>query len=120
MGKYSTKRGQYGEKLAADHLLATGYQMIARNFRGGSGEIDIVARKNGVTYFVEVKTRKSGAQVSPAESLTTDKKRRLKSAVMAWLAEHGRLDSPCSFLLAEVELPPEGRPKISIIEDYLD
>ena len=119
MGQYSTARGKFGEKIAADYLVSTGYQIVSRNYRGGQGEIDIIARKKGITYFVEVKTRKSGALVSPAESVTPDKKRRLKSAVLAWLSEHGRLDTPCSFLLIMIELQKAGRPKIEVVEDYL-
>jgi putative endonuclease len=120
MGQYSTRRGKLGEKIAADHLVATGYQIIGRNYRGGQGEIDIIARKKGIVYFVEVKTRKQDSLVSPAESVTPAKKRRLKSAVLAWLSEHGRLDTPCSFLLIMIELPEAGRPKIEVVEDYLD
>lgn len=121
MGKISYEKGREGEKIAADYLKATGYDILFKNFRGGKGEIDIVARKNGITYFVEVKARQEGSDIKPIEAITTNKKRRLKSAVMAWLAKHGRLDTPCSFLMILIELPKEGgRPKISTIEDYLD
>ena len=120
MGKVSYDRGRAGEQLAADYLKATGYEILFRNFRGGRGEIDIVARKKGVTYFVEVKARKEGSMVSPAESITPNKKKRMKSAVMAWLAKHGRLDTPCSFLMVLITMPESGRPKIEVIEDYLD
>ena len=121
MGKVSYEKGRAGEKIAADYLKATGYDILFKNFRGGKGEIDIIARKKGITYFVEVKTRKEGSMVSPAESITPNKKKRLKSAVMAWLAKHGRLDTPCSFLMILIDLPADGgRPKISTIEDFLD
>lgn len=121
MGKISYDKGRQGEKIAADYLKATGYEILFKNFRGGKGEIDIIARKKGITYFVEVKARKAGSMVSPAESITPGKKKRLKSAVMAWLAKHGRLDTPCSFLMVLIELPEgNGRPKISTIEDFLD
>ena len=121
MGKASYTKGKIGEQIAADYLKSTGYEILFRNFRGGSGEIDIIARKKGITYFVEVKSRKQGSMVSPVESISPNKKRRLKSAVMAWLAKHGRLDTPCSFLMVLIEMPQDnGRPKISTIEDFLD
>lgn len=121
MGKASYTRGREGEQMAVDYLKANGYEILFRNFRGGRGEIDIVARKKGITYFVEVKARKAGSMVSPAEAITSNKKKRMKSAVMAWLAKHGRLDTPCSFLMVLIELPKgEGRPKLEVIEDYLD
>lgn len=121
MGKTSYNKGREGEKIAADYLKATGYDILTKNFRGGSGEIDIIARKKGITYFVEVKMRKAGSQVAPIEAVTANKKRRLKSAVMAWLAKHGRLDTPCRFMLVLIEMPEgEGRPKIEVVEDFLD
>ena len=119
-GKTSTDQGKKGESIARDYLVSTGYEVIKRNYRGGNGEIDIICRKQGVTYFVEVKARKEGSMVSPAESITPNKKKRMKSAVMAWLGQHGRLDTPCSFLMVFIDLPTNGgRPKIEVIEDYI-
>lgn len=121
MGKYSYEQGRMGEQIAADYLKATGYEILFRNFRGGGGEIDIIARKKGVTYFVEVKARKTGSLVKPVESITPTKRKRLKGAVLAWLSKHGHLDTPCGFLMVLIDLPEgEGRPKINVIEDYLD
>ena len=119
-GKNSKQRGNWGEEIAHDYLVSTGYEIIKRNYRGGDGEIDLIARKQGVVYFVEVKARKKGAMVSPIESITPNKKKRMKSAVLAWLSQHGRLDTPCSFFMVLIELPESGeRPKIEVIEDYI-
>lgn len=120
MGKFSTDQGKLGERLAGEHLRGSGYQILDKNFRGGKGEIDIVARKNGITYFVEVKARKVDSMVNPAEAITPDKKRRLKDAIMHWLGKNGKMDKPSSFLLVTVILPTETeKAVIEVIEDYI-
>jgi putative endonuclease len=49
--------GVKGERLAAQHLEARGYEVIARNFRTRFGELDLVARDERFLVFCEVKTR---------------------------------------------------------------
>ncbi len=49
------KVGQWGEQAAANYLSAKGYEIKARNVRTPYGEIDLIARKDGFTIFVEVK-----------------------------------------------------------------
>jgi len=53
---HNSARGKKGEDLAADNLLADGFEVIARNFRSKFGEIDIIALKNETIIFVEVKS----------------------------------------------------------------
>jgi putative endonuclease len=49
--------GAKGERLAAQHLEARGFQVIASNFRTRFGELDLVARDERFLVFCEVKTR---------------------------------------------------------------
>ena len=61
IGQKSTKqRGDAGEQIACDFLEHDGFTIIARNWRKRSGEIDIIALKNSVLVFVEVKTLANG------------------------------------------------------------
>ena len=48
--------GQEGEEIAARYLLGNGYKILGRNFRTKIGEIDIIAEKDKIICFVEVKT----------------------------------------------------------------
>lgn len=120
MGRISAEIGREYEELVAAYLVNCGYCVLERNFRGGTGELDIVAEMGGKVYFVEVKARKAGSRVSPWEAVTQDKQRRLMSAARAWLQKRQRGgDCPCSFLLAVVENGDRSDLKISLVEDFL-
>lgn len=82
-------RGKWGENLAATWYLRNGWRVIGRNVRNGHGEIDIIATKDNVVAVVEVKARRSAAFGSPAEALTRDKQRAVRSTAFRWAAEHG-------------------------------
>lgn len=51
--------GILGENAVANHLAQQQFSIVERNFRCRGGEIDIIARKDDIIVFVEVKTRKS-------------------------------------------------------------
>jgi putative endonuclease len=76
--------GRDGEAIAVRHLEGKGYRIIDRNWRCAQGEIDIVARQNDETVFVEVKTRSSIAYGHPFEAITTQKLARLRRLAGAW------------------------------------
>lgn len=80
--------GRWGEELAATHLTAAGLQVVERNWRCPSGELDVVAWDGDVLVFVEVKTRSSTAFGDPAEALTKPKLVRIHRLAAAWIAAH--------------------------------
>jgi len=51
--------GRFAEVIAALWLTTKGYRVLARNYLGGGGEIDIIARRGSTLVFVEVKARPS-------------------------------------------------------------
>lgn len=71
--------GKLGEDFAENFLAAQNYQILKRNFRCRSGEIDIIAfdLKQKQLVFIEVKTRTSDEFGSPNDALTNKKKRKL-------------------------------------------
>lgn len=84
----TTPKGRDGEDQAAGFLEARGLSIVARNVRGGGGEIDLVARDGGTIVFVEVKWRRDASRGAPAEAVTPFKRRKLLSAARTWLAEN--------------------------------
>ena len=62
--------GRYGEQLAVRHLEAQGCQVLARNWRTGTGEIDVVVRDGAALVVVEVKTRRDLTFGDPLEAIT--------------------------------------------------
>ena len=82
------ERGAAAELWVAESLAVQGWKIAARNWRGGHGELDIVAVRGGEVQFVEVKAREFGDD-SGLESVTHAKRRRLVSAAESWLASEG-------------------------------
>jgi len=80
--------GRRGEQLAVDHLMASAYTIVDRNWRCPQGELDIVAADGRELVFVEVKTRSSIAFGHPFEAITTRKLARLRRLAAAWCEEH--------------------------------
>lgn len=86
----SHRFGQRAESLAAAHLARRGWRILARNWRFHHKEVDIVAERDGVVAFVEVKARSAGGWGSPYEAISAGKRRELARAARAWVAAHGR------------------------------
>lgn len=87
--------GLHGEQLAARHLRARGFRLLARNARTARGEIDLIAFDRSTLVFVEVKTRRvSRARRAPREDqlplagLRPVQRARLRRLALAWLARH--------------------------------
>ena len=82
--------GRLGEDIAADYLVRNGYTIFARNWRGAKGlrcpEIDIIAGKDEVIVFVEVKAFFSRGFGEPEYRVTQKKKARLSIAATAYLS----------------------------------
>lgn len=82
--------GQTGEELAADYLMKNGFRILHRNWNLHHGcELDIVAQKNGVLHFVEVKTRHKvyeGVGGHPEEAVDYRKLRNIGRAIMYYMS----------------------------------
>ncbi|MHB8079430.1 MAG: YraN family protein [Candidatus Krumholzibacteriia bacterium] len=81
--------GRLGEEWARLHLEACGFRPVACRHRTRYGEIDLVARRDDLLVFVEVKTRRGDACGRPEEAVTRAKLARLRRLAAAFLAEVG-------------------------------
>ncbi len=91
------KTGQIGEDIVVKHLVKQKFKILERNYRKKWGEIDIVAEKNEIIHFIEVKTvsyetlpdqtEKYYNQYQPEENVHFFKRKRLGRAIQTYLAE---------------------------------
>jgi putative endonuclease len=82
-------RGRWGEDLAARWYTDRGYRVVARNWRCPAGEVDLVARRDGVVVVVEVKARRTEAFGPAAAAVGPVKQQRLRRLAAEWLAISG-------------------------------
>lgn len=70
--------GQAGEAAAAEFLTGLGLEVVARGYRYGRAEVDLVLRRgNELLVFAEVKTRAGGQQYGPPETFVSARKKEL-------------------------------------------
>lgn len=79
--------GRKAEKAASAYLEMRGFKIIERNWRRPRCEIDIIAEKDGIIYFVEVKYRRNFEQGGGLEAVTQTKLNRMRFAATSWLVE---------------------------------
>lgn len=75
--RLNNPKGQYYEDLALRFLQAQGLSLVARNYRCGSGEIDLIMRSGQYLVFVEVRYRASTSHGGAAASVTRAKQQKL-------------------------------------------
>ena len=100
--------GNLGERAAARLLRRKGYRILERGYVALGSEIDIIARKKGVTAFVEVKTRNIKSiglkEPRPASSVDGEKQRKIIKVAGYYKASH----------------PSDTRYRFDVIEVYKD
>lgn len=92
------------EEQAVLFLEKKGYQILKRNYRCRTGEIDIVARDGKYIVFVEVKYRKSHDLGSPEAAVDMRKQKVICRTALAYLASRGQgTDTPVRFDVVSIE-----------------
>ena len=85
--------GAKGEDLACEYLKKNGYEILERNKHFSKlCEVDIIAKIKNKIVFVEVKTRKTNAFVTPLEAITKSKYQNIKTGVLTYVQEHNIRD----------------------------
>jgi putative endonuclease len=83
----SKELGRKGEEEAAEYLRANGWAILDRNFRFGRNELDIVAYKDRVLAFVEVKCRRGLGFGHPLDAIHVKKRREIARVARGWLRQ---------------------------------
>ena len=80
--------GKAGEILAAIYLQEKGFSIVEKNYLTKAGEIDIIASKDGVIHYIEVKTRGSGKYGTPEEAVDDKKLEKIEKAALLYRARN--------------------------------
>ena len=94
--------GSVGEYDVHDYLIGQGYTVRAMNYRRHTGEIDVIAEKDGVIAIIEVKRRTTNRYGTPAEAVTPAKRRRIIRTALLYLQENRLLDARVRFDVVEI------------------
>jgi putative endonuclease len=100
--------GRWGEILAAKFLVGEGYRVLGQNVRTPYGEIDLMVEKDGVTVFVEVKTRSGTGFGLPEEAITRAKREHILAAIAFYWQQEERQMTDWRVDVVAVIRPPNG------------
>lgn len=108
--------GQRGEVAAARWYEERGWEILARNWRCGKGELDIVTRKGEILVFCEVKTRSRVIHTAPGDAVNWQKQQQIRKLAYQWLAELEEFIPKVRFDVAEVVVQ-QGSLEVRILEN---
>lgn len=92
------RTGAAYEEQAAEYLASRGVQILQRNYRTRTGEIDLVGLDGPYLIFVEVKYRSSDLMGSPLQAVNVRKQRQIIATARQYLYEHRYMpDAPVRF-----------------------
>ncbi|MDR5658280.1 YraN family protein [Serpentinicella sp. ANB-PHB4] len=80
--------GDFGESIALEYFINNKYKVTKTNYRTKIGEIDIIAKKDKVIIFVEVKTRKNNKYGLPREAVTLKKQENIRRVAQWYIQEY--------------------------------
>ena len=76
--------------MAERWLVRQGWRVLARRFRVGHRDLDLVVTDGSTVAFVEVKARRGGAFGHPVEAVNLRKRKELARSALVWVDRHGR------------------------------
>lgn len=124
----SKQLGIFGEQIAEDYLKNKGYQILDKNYFSRIstgpkiGEVDIVAKKNDIISFIEVKTLRlvQNEPFSPEEKVDFGKQRKLVKTAESWLMKKKiPLNSKWQIDVITIELNSNKKAKINHFENAI-
>lgn len=111
--------GNKGERKVIRYLKRHFYKVITHNYSTKCGEIDIIAKKNNVICFIEVKTRKYNTKFLPRTAVNYKKQTHIKRTAEIFLRNYKKDYQAVRYDIAEVYYDDSGR-FIKYKINYLD
>lgn len=112
------RRGIDAEAFVASDLEVEGWQVLAHRWSCAGGELDLVVMRDGSVRFVEVRARRP-EDPTGLESITPAKQAKLVQAAEAWLQGRDVAPTEVCFLVAIVDLDPDGW-TVEYVDDAFD
>lgn len=88
MKQLNRKKGTEGEEIAARYLRTKGYQIVEMNNSTKWGELDLIATKNNILIFVEVKYKTSEDFGTPEEMIGARKLSQVKRTAEMYILDN--------------------------------
>jgi putative endonuclease len=108
--------GREAEEIAVKYFIEHGYNILFRNWRHPPNEIDIIAIKNDMLHFIEVKARKTSAFGYPEESVGKKKIRGIMTAANEFLYQNQQYRH-VQFDILSIVIPAGKEAEFFLIED---
>ncbi len=115
MAQHNTT-GALGEKMAVEYLLKKDFVILHRNWRFGNWEVDIIASRNNILHFIEVKTRRNTKFGYPEDDVSKKKILNLLNASEEYLIAHPRWKR-IQFDILSINLNKDKETEFFFIED---
>lgn len=109
--------GVWGERVALAYLTERGWTIEAHRFRFGRQEIDLVARRDSLVAFVEVKTRRTAEFGSGLEAVDRRKQRIVAKVAAFWSLRYGRPADAYRFDVIGIRQLEGGAVELEHVED---
>ncbi len=108
--------GKAGEQIAVDWLAERGFHLISRNWKSGRYELDIIASREGVLHFIEVKSRHDDLFGKPEDWVSWKKGKHMLSAGVAFQEKYP-VWVQIQYDILAILLMPDGKRDVFFIED---
>jgi putative endonuclease len=108
--------GLSGEAMAAKHLGEKGFNILEQNWRHSHWEVDIIASKDGILHFIEVKTRRTKKFGHPEEAVSEKKIQNLINASEEYLYQFPEWKR-IQFDILSITMPKDEPVEYFLIED---
>lgn len=121
MGRVRKDAGRHWERLAAEHVVRAGLEIIERNYTCRFGEIDLIGLDRKVLVIIEVKARSESRFGTAVESVDGRKQQKILNAARHYLMRNPkRATLPLRFDVIGIDAIDSARPRLNWVRNAFD
>ena len=115
---FAKKVGSSGENIAKNFLINNGFKVLEMNFHySRAAEVDIIALKDDILHFVEVKTRSNDKFGSPLDAITQRKLSLITSAARYYIQNVSKKYCKFQIDVIGIMLNKDCEPEITFLQN---